>query len=103
MDKSLNEATVDRIRKYRADYNNNPNTISFIPDIISTSGRIHNEFIRILFLQTHRETDRFFFNFRSSVSVIKDGSILPLSPDGFFFHAQMTRLTDPRYNRGITY
>jgi len=28
--------------------------------IASTSGRIHSEFIRILFLQVHRETDRFF-------------------------------------------
>jgi hypothetical protein len=60
MDKSLNETTVDKIRKYRADYNNNPNTISFMPTIDSTSGRIHSEFIRILFLQDHRETDRFF-------------------------------------------
>ena len=59
MDKSLNEATGDRIRKYRADYNNNPNTISFMTVITSTSGRIHSEFIRILFLQSHRETDRF--------------------------------------------
>jgi hypothetical protein len=31
-----------------------------MPDIASTSGRIHSEFIRILFLQTHRETDHFF-------------------------------------------
>ena len=26
----------------------------------STSGRLHCEFVRLLFLQTHRETDRFF-------------------------------------------
>jgi hypothetical protein len=26
----------------------------------STSGRLHSEFVRLLFLQTHRETDRFF-------------------------------------------
>ena len=26
----------------------------------STSGRLHSEFIRLLFLQSHRETDRFF-------------------------------------------
>jgi hypothetical protein len=29
-------------------------------DISSTSGRLHSEFIRLLFLQVHRETDRFF-------------------------------------------
>jgi hypothetical protein len=31
-----------------------------MPVIASTSGRLHSEFIGLLFLQTHRETDRFF-------------------------------------------
>ena len=31
-----------------------------MPTIASTSGRLHSEFIRLLFLQGHRETDRFF-------------------------------------------
>ena len=31
-----------------------------MPPIPSTSGRLHGEFVRLLFLQTHRETDRFF-------------------------------------------
>ena len=44
-----------------ADYNNNPpSVVSFMPAIASTSGRLHSEFIRLLFLQAHRETDRFF-------------------------------------------
>ena len=61
IDRSLNEAAADKIRKYRADYNNNPPTaVSFMPAIASTSGRLHSEFIRLLFLQAHRETDRFF-------------------------------------------
>jgi hypothetical protein len=61
MDRSLNEAADDKIRKYRADYNNNPpNTVSFMPAIASTSGRLRSEFVRLLFLQAHRETDRFF-------------------------------------------
>ena len=60
LDKPLN-AAADKIRKYRADYNQNPsNTISFMPAIVSTSGRLHSEFVRILFLQAHRDTDRFF-------------------------------------------
>jgi hypothetical protein len=29
-------------------------------DIASTSGRLHSEFVRLLFLQDHRETDLFF-------------------------------------------
>jgi hypothetical protein len=60
-DRSLNEAAVEKVRKYRADYNSNPpSVISFIPAIAGTSGRLHSEFIRLLFLQAHRETDRFF-------------------------------------------
>ncbi len=61
IDKSLNEVASEKIRKYRVDYDNNPPiTVSFIPDIGSTSGRLHGEFIRLLFLQSHRETDLFF-------------------------------------------
>jgi hypothetical protein len=61
LDKSLNEAAADKIRKYRADNNNNPpSAVSFMPAIASTSGRLHSEFIRLLFLQAHRETDCFF-------------------------------------------
>ena len=60
-DRSLIEAAADKIRKYRSDYNNRPpNPISFMFPIVSTSGRLHSEFITLLFLQTHRETDHFF-------------------------------------------
>jgi hypothetical protein len=45
LDQSLNDTSADKIRKYRADYNNNPpNTVSFMPAIASTSGRLHSEF-----------------------------------------------------------
>ncbi len=49
IDRSLNnEAAADKIRKYRADYNNNPpNAISFMPAIASMSGRLHSEFVRL--------------------------------------------------------
>jgi len=60
-DQSLNDAAADKVRKYRADYNNRPpSAVSFMPAIASTSGRLHSEFVRLLFLQAHRETDRFF-------------------------------------------
>jgi hypothetical protein len=50
-----------KIRQYLTDYNNRPSkTITFMSVITSTSRRIHNEFAFLLFLQTHRETDRFF-------------------------------------------
>ena len=39
VDRSLNEAVADKIRQYRADYNNRTsNAISFMPAIASTSG-----------------------------------------------------------------
>ncbi len=61
LDQLLNDTDADKIRKYRADYNNRPpSAVSFMPTIASTSGRLHSEFVRILFLQAHRETDRFF-------------------------------------------
>ena len=61
LDQSLNDTAADKIRKYRTDYNNNPpSVVSFMPAIASTSGRLHSEVIRLLFLQAHRDTDRFF-------------------------------------------
>ena len=61
LDQSLNDAVADKIRKYRVDYNKrSPSVVSFIPVIPSTSDRLHSEFVRLLFLQAHRETDRFF-------------------------------------------
>ena len=72
IDRSINEAATDKIRKYRVDYNNNPpSVVSFMPAIVSTSGRLHSEFIRLLFLQDHRETDHFLqlqeFSFRKQI------------------------------------
>ena len=61
LDRSVNEVATDKIRQYRADYNNRPsNTMFFMPAITSTSGRLHCEFVRLLFLRAHRETDCFF-------------------------------------------
>jgi hypothetical protein len=36
------------------------NAISVMSVIPCTSGRLHSELVCLLFLQTHRETDRFF-------------------------------------------
>jgi hypothetical protein len=55
------ECDNDKIRKCRTDYNNNPpNDISLILTITSTSGRLHSDFVCLLFLQTHRETESLF-------------------------------------------
>jgi hypothetical protein len=78
LDQSLNDAAAEKIRKYRADYNNRPpSAVSFMPAIASTSGRLHSEFVRLLFLQAHRETDRFF-----AASGVQSAQ----STSGGFFH-----------------
>ena len=60
IDRTLNEAAADKVSQYRADYNNRPfHANAFMPAIASTSGRLHCEFVRLLFLQAHRETDHF--------------------------------------------
>ena len=69
LDQSLNDTVADKVRKYHTDYNMNPpNTVSFMLVIASTSGRLHSEFVRLILLQTHRETDRFFVD--SGVQVV---------------------------------
>ena len=45
IDRTLNETDVDKVLQYRPNYNNRP-----------SHGCLHGEFI---FLQTHRENDRF--------------------------------------------
>jgi hypothetical protein len=50
LDWPLNESVSDKIRSYRTDYNNRPsNAISFMSTIPSTSGRLHSEFVCLLF------------------------------------------------------
>ncbi len=81
LDQSLNDASDDKIRRYRADYNNNPpRSVVFMPAIASTSGRLHSEFIRFLFSQTHRETDRF----------LTASGVLSAQSDRGFFHYLLT-------------
>jgi hypothetical protein len=55
-----------------------------LPAIASTSGRLHSEFVRLLFLQSHRETDRFF----TASGVLSDQS------DCGFFHYRRAALSD---------
>ncbi len=77
LDQSLNDAAADKIRQYRADYNNRtPSAVSFMSAIGSTSDRLHSEFVRLLFLQAHRETDRFF----------AASGVLSAQSDRGFFH-----------------
>ncbi len=87
IDKSLNETASDKIRKWRSDYNNNPPTsVSFMSIVASTSGTLHSEFVRLLFLQAHRETDRFYAT--SGVQLVKH--------DRGLFHCRRSTFKDER-------
>ena len=55
LDAPLRLAAQRKINSYRQQYADNQN-ISFLPAIVSTSTRMHGEFLRLLFLQAHRET-----------------------------------------------
>jgi hypothetical protein len=58
--------------------------VSFIPVIASTSGRLHSEFVRLLFLQAHRETDRFF----------EVSGVLSTQSDRGFYHLRRAAVSD---------
>ncbi len=55
-DTSFKEVVRIKIRYYRNLYLNHPDPIAFIPLPVDTTGRMYDEFIRLLFLNTHRET-----------------------------------------------
>ncbi len=55
LEAQLRIAAQRKIGAYQQQYADNQN-ISFLPVIVSTSTRMHGEFLRLLFLQAHRET-----------------------------------------------
>jgi len=59
LDAPLRLAKQRKINSYRQQYADNQN-ISFLPAIVSTSTRMHGEFLRLLFLQAHQETEAHF-------------------------------------------
>jgi hypothetical protein len=59
LDAPLHIAAQRKIAAYQQQYADNEN-ISFLPAIVSTSTRMHGEFLRLLFLQAHRETEAHF-------------------------------------------
>ena len=54
-DTALKDVTRIKIRHYRNLYLNHPDPIVFIPLAVDTTGRMYDEFIRLLFLHAHRE------------------------------------------------
>jgi hypothetical protein len=64
-----------------------------MPAIVSTSGRLHSEFVRLLFLQTHRETDH---------SCAASGVLSPQSDRGFFHYHRSDFSTHLKRKVGLT-
>jgi hypothetical protein len=56
LDSPLRLTAQRKINSYRQQYADNQN-ISFLPAIVSTSTHMHGEFLRLLFLQAHHETE----------------------------------------------
>jgi hypothetical protein len=56
MDAPLHIAAERKINSFSQQYADTQ-TFSFLPAILSTSTRMHGEFLRHLFLQAHRETE----------------------------------------------
>jgi hypothetical protein len=59
LDAPLRLAALRKINSFRQQYADNQN-ISFLPAIVSTSTRMHGEFLCLIFLQAHRETEAHF-------------------------------------------
>ncbi len=88
---SLKETGTDKIRDYRADYNNRPsNSISFMSVVVRTSDHLHCEFVRILFLSTHRDTDCFFLFIWSCTKQTRTCSISSALLSYFYSHRSHT-------------
>ena len=54
-DGSLRVVSRKKILHYRQLYLDRPDPIAFMPVAVNTSGRIYDDFLRLLFLHAHRE------------------------------------------------
>jgi hypothetical protein len=55
LDGVLREVARKKISHYRQLYLNRPDPIDFLPDAVDTTGRLYDDFSRLLYLHTHRE------------------------------------------------
>jgi len=58
-DQLLDQAAADKIRNYREPYARN-RSLAFLPACMSTSGRIHGEFLRLLYSLADRQASDYF-------------------------------------------
>jgi hypothetical protein len=55
----LESAAADKIRNYRDTYRRN-RQVAFLPACMSTSGRIHGEFLRLIFFISNKQAEDYF-------------------------------------------
>ena len=55
LDGDLREVVRKKMFHYRQLYINRPDPIVFLPDVVDTTGRLYDDFSRLLFLYAHRE------------------------------------------------
>ena len=58
-DKILDSAAAEKIRHYRASYRQNRH-VAFLPACMTTSGRIHGEFLRLLYFISNKQAVAYF-------------------------------------------
>jgi hypothetical protein len=58
-DKLLDSAAADKICYYRAPYRQNRH-VAFLPACMTTSGRIHGEFLRLLYFMSNKQAVNYF-------------------------------------------
>ena len=65
-DAAFKEVVRIKIRNYLNLYLNHPDPIAFVPLAVDPTGRMYDEFIRLLFLHTHRESSTLTNEFQRS-------------------------------------
>ncbi len=55
LDGALREVDRKKMLHYHQLYINRPDPIVFLPDVVDTTGRLYDDFSRLLFLYSHRE------------------------------------------------
>ncbi len=86
LDGDLRTVGRAKIRHYRQLYINRPEPIAFMPLAVDTSGRVYDDFSRLLFLHTHREASALTNEVpedTSCVSIVEICRPVDSSSDGF--------------------
>ena len=58
VDGALDEAVKEKLDSYADDYN--ARNFFFLPAVMTTSGRISGDFLRLLYILSHRQAEKFF-------------------------------------------